>query len=294
MADQKDKPGKKPDIPGKKGNGNTKKPDVPPKKVDKGTGVSTPLDTKTKAALKVFEFVGLPKIPKLTPAAAAGSSDQVQETMDSNSDNQPPSGGPQGEELLPLNIDNTLDDDRRRSPLDESRYFRRGQSSQDDGYNSERFGGYDRDFYPRGRGRGRGASHDPWDYYPRSSPGWGARSSYDPYYDEWRHPRDPYWTGHDSYDSYDSYNSWGDSGYVDRDDPRHGTEEGDPGYGPEEGDPSGEPVDTNLEDTQEEGDQGDGSAPFKDDAALVEAGAGPVPETEEDYLRLHKGNYAPE
>jgi hypothetical protein len=169
MADQKEKPSKKPDIPGKKGGSNTKKPDVPPKKVDKGTGVSTPLDTKTKAALKVFEFVGLPKIPKLTPAAAAGSAGQTPEHMDStptSAQNSPRES--QSEGLLTLNTDNTLDEDRRRSPLDESRYYRRGQSSQDDGYNSEYYGGYDRDCSPRGRGRGRGAPHDPWDYYPRA------------------------------------------------------------------------------------------------------------------------------
>ena len=198
--------------------------------------------------------------------------------MERNSD----AGISQGEELLPLNLNNTLtdDEDRRRSPMDESRYFKHS-ARRDDDYDCD---GYNRSFAPRGRGRGRGASYDPWDYYPRPPPGWNSRNSgYGPSYDDRGYAGDPYWAGYDSWDS-----SGYSSGYVDRDDPR--SPEDREGDCPED---ETDPNDNTHDNTHEDVEQ-DAPLPGNDDADLVEAGAGPVPETEEDFLKAHKDNYAPE
>jgi hypothetical protein len=171
------------------------------------------------------------------------------------------------------------DSQHMRSPLEESRYYRSRSAdrsmSREDGY-------YYDDWAPRGRGRGRGWG--PWDYgYSCPPPGWGSR---DPYYDP-----------HQSWRSY-SDASWYDfrpPGYTDLDDPLQHT--GDMGDGAPSGDyedAGGDCPDDRAEqpDVQENDDTG-GTIP-KDDASIVEQGAGPVPESEEDYLKVHKGNYAPE
>jgi hypothetical protein len=273
---KKDPPAKKVDPPPKKVDNPTKKVESLSKKTDKSTGTlstigSTVDKNKTKAALKAFEYVRIPKLP----AAAAGSDNTPQgdEQMDHTGDEE-------AHGLLPLNVENVLPEDSYRSPLEEGRYFRR--SAYDHAPSREDESYYD-NWEPRGRGRGRWG---PWDNYSCPPTNWGpGPGSRDPYYDY------PPWGSHPDSSWYGS----APPGYADLDDPRHNTGEMD------SDDRRGDYDDTreNVPEENEEGpeapdDEDTGNAPSNDDAALVEQTAGPVPESEEDYLKSHKGNYAPE